>query len=178
MSLFLPTATFTRINNVTVDTLNRLKAKAVFLDVDNTLAYHGSPEPLEGTLEWAQEVIKSGIEIVIISNNFKSRVEPFANKFNLPFVSFAQKPFPYSFYRAKQKLKNKNIKSKDCVVIGDQVFTDIVGANMSGMKSILLEPAIDERSFSFVIRRNIEQSIRKRIAFKKDVNGFIDKKRR
>lgn len=176
MSLFLPTATFTRINNITVDTLNRLGAKAVFLDVDNTLAYHGSPEPLEGTLEWAQEVTKSCIEIVIISNNFKSRVEPFANKFNLPFVSFAQKPFPYSFYRAKQRLKNKNISSKNCVVIGDQVFTDIIGANIAGMKSILLDPATDEQSLRFIIRRNIEKPIRKKITFKKDVNGFIDKK--
>ena len=66
MALFLPTATFRGIKDITIEILNKLSAKAVFLDVDNTLAYHGSPEPLEGAVEWAKMILNAGIEIVII----------------------------------------------------------------------------------------------------------------
>ena len=102
-----------------------------------------------------------------------SRVKPFAQKFNLPFVSFAQKPFPYSFYRAKKKLKN-TVKNKECVVIGDQIFTDIIGANILNIKSILVTPSINEETFSFILRRRIERPIRQKMSRRKDSDGFIN----
>ncbi len=173
MSLVLPTAAFNKITDIGIEVLKKLNAKAVFLDIDNTLAHHGNPEPFDGALDWTKKVIETGIEIVIISNNFSSRVKPFAQKFNLPFVSFAQKPFPYSFYRAKKKLKN-TVKNKECVVIGDQIFTDIIGANILNIKSILVTPSINEETFSFILRRRIERPIRQKMSRRKDSDGFIN----
>lgn len=161
MSLFMPTVALPRVTDISIELLRSMGAEAVFLDVDNTLALHGSQKPFPGSVEWTHRVREAGFQILIMSNNLKSRVEPFAALFDLPFVCFAQKPFPLGVPYAKKKY---GLKSEQVVVVGDQVFTDILGANWAGMKSILLEPENCEDSLSFRFRRALERPVRKRIA--------------
>ncbi len=161
MALFLPTYSCKKLTDVTLNMLRSMKAEAVFLDVDNTLAFHGSQEPFEGVVEWTQMVRQDGISIIIMSNNLKSRVEPFAKKFDLPYVCFAQKPFPLGLPYARKKLVRKS--PDKIVVIGDQVYTDILGANLHGMQSVLLEPAAVEGSASFHFRRWLEKPVRRKL---------------
>jgi len=163
MALFLPTIAVNKVTDITPALVRAIKADSILLDVDNTLAFPGSQQPLEGTVEWAGAMKKSGIKIIIMSNNFKKRVQPFVAKYDLPFMSFSLKPLPFAYFRAMRKLKAKR---KDVVVVGDQIFTDIIGANFSFMKSILLMPAEKETSFSFRIKRKCENRIRKRILIK------------
>lgn len=160
MALFLPTVAVNKVTDITPALVRALKTDSILLDVDNTLAYPGSQEPLEGTIEWAGAMKKAGIKIIIMSNNFKKRVQPFVAKYDLPFMSFSVKPLPFAYFRAMRKLKAKR---KDVVVVGDQIFTDVVGSNFSFMKSILLMPAVNETSFSFRVKRKLEAAVRKRI---------------
>ena len=92
-----------------------------------------------------------------MSNNFKKRVEPFAAKYKLPFMYLSLKPLPLAYFRAVHKL---GVKHKEVVVVGDQIFTDIIGSNFSFMKSILLVPMGKEKSLSFTIRRGFEKPLR------------------
>lgn len=160
MSWLMPTYAVKHVTDISIELLRSMGAKMLFLDVDNTLALHGSQQPFEGAVEWTHQVRAQGIQIVIMSNNLKSRVEPFAKLFDLPFICFAQKPFPLGVPYAKKKY---GLSSKDVVVIGDQIFTDILGANWAGMRSILLEPEACEHSMSFRFRRALERPIRKKI---------------
>jgi HAD superfamily phosphatase (TIGR01668 family) len=169
MSLLLPTVALKQVTDITIELLQSMGARAIFLDVDNTLARHGSQIPFEGAVAWTHRVREEGIEIIIISNNLKSRVAPFAKQFDLPFVCFAQKPFPLGMPYAKKLLGRS---AKEIVVVGDQIFTDVLGANLAGMKSILLEPKAEEDSMSFRFRRWLEHSIRRKIEQRKgDVHG-------
>lgn len=161
MALFLPTAAVERVTDIRPDMIYAMKARAIILDVDNTLAVHGSPEPFAGTVEWVRSMERAGIRVVIMSNNFKRRVEPFAAKYRLPFLCFAMKPLPFSYWKAAEKM---GVRRSGAVAVGDQIFTDVVGANLARMKSILLVPADEESTFSFWLRRKLEQPIRRRIA--------------
>lgn len=137
-----------------------MDANAILLDVDNTLALHGSQTPFPGTVEWAKHMRKAGIRLVLVSNNFKKRVEPFAAKYGLPFLSLSLKPFPAAYHRAVRRL---GVEPGEAVVVGDQIFTDVFGANWAGIKSILLVPAGMEQSLSFRLRRALEKPIRRKI---------------
>lgn len=161
MSFFLPTVSLKRVTDISEKLLNSLEIRAVFLDVDNTLSIHGSQNPFEGSVAWAQNLAKQGFQLFIISNNFRERVEPFAAQFQLPFVHFAAKPLPWGYLKAKKGLKDK-VKNSQCLVVGDQIFTDIIGANLCGMKSVLLEPIQLEDTASFRLRRKWERRFREK----------------
>lgn len=160
MALFLPTAAVEKVTDITPELIMGMKANAILLDVDNTLALHGSQLPFPGTVEWTYRMRQAGIHIIIMSNNFKKRVAPFAAKYNLPFLACSLKPLPGSYFRAARRL---GVGRGEAVAVGDQIFTDILGANLSHMKSILLLPVGEETSFSFFLRRVLEKPVRKKI---------------
>lgn len=166
MAIFRPTAMKQGILSLTPEFFNELGVRALLLDVDNTIATYTSHEPIDGAVEWAHGLVNSGFRVIVVSNNYKKRVAPFAAKFGLGFISFAMKPFPFGYLKACSLLK---MKRSECAIIGDQIFTDVIGANMCGMKSVLLEPIEPEEGISFKIRRYFEKGLRPRYQKRKDV---------
>ena len=166
MGLFKPTAVRPRVGDVTAGLLRELGARAVLLDVDNTIATYTSHEPAAGAAEWARGLTEAGFRVVIVSNNYKRRVAPFAARFGVEFISFAVKPLPFGYIRAAKML---GLRCRDCVIIGDQIFTDVTGANMCGMKSVLLEPIEPEEGWTFRVRRYFERGLRQKFKSREDV---------
>ncbi len=163
MAFFRPTAVLSRVTEIRPDLLSQINVSALLLDVDNTVAKYTSHEPIPGAVKWARDMEKAGFKLVIVSNNFKKRVSSFARKFGLPCVSFALKPFPFGYLKARKLL---GVRRRDCAIVGDQIFTDVVGANLCGMKSILLSPIEPEDGITFKVRRLLESPLRRR--FEKD----------
>jgi len=160
LALFLPTVAVEKVTDITPELIYRMGGSALLLDVDNTLALHGSQIPFPGTIEWAGRIRAAGIQVIIMSNNFEKRVAPFAARYGLPFLSLSVKPFPLAYLRAIHRL---GVKRSQAVTVGDQIFTDVFGANLARVKSILLNPVEEESSFSFVVRRALERPIRRKI---------------
>lgn len=160
MALFLPSVAVEKAVEITPELLQAMGIKALILDVDNTLAQHGSPKPLEGTIEWSHRIRGAGIQMIILSNNTRSRVAPFAKKYEIPFLSMCMKPLPVAYWRGVRRM---GIKCRETAIVGDQIFTDVLGANLSCMRSILLTPVSEEKSVSFRIRRRLEKRIREKI---------------
>ena len=102
MAVFRPTGTLHRVTDITPELLGAMHIRALVLDVDNTMATHGSQTPYEGVLEWTQRMTAAGLRLVVVSNNYKKRVAPFAAQFSLPYISFACKPSPFGYLRAKR----------------------------------------------------------------------------
>lgn len=161
MALRYPTKMLHRITDVSPEILAEMKVRAVLLDVDDTLSAHGSQTPFPGSIEWAAGMLQHGFRLMILSNNTKDRVAPFAGQYDLPFLTFAAKPLPVGYLRAARRL---GVKPRECVIVGDQVFTDVLGANLCGMKSILLDPITLQESFSFRVRREWEKPVRQKMA--------------
>ena len=157
MSLLKPDYRFERITDIAAEDLIKAGIKLAMLDADNTLSFHGSRIPFEGVAEWIEEIRKSGIELVIISNNSKSRIEPFAEKLGLPFVYKSAKPLPKGFKKANGKF---GFEPEETAVIGDQIFTDVLGGKIFGAKVFLTEPLGPETDFFIKIKRKIEKFIR------------------
>ena len=155
MSLFFPTIYRRRVTDVTVEDLRRLDVDCLLLDVDNTLTTHDAPDLTDEVKMWLAQMRAAGFALVIVSNNRAERVAPFAEKIGLPYYAHARKPLPFGF-RAAAKLAG--VHRKQCVVIGDQIFTDMLGANLAGIPSILLEPIQFETEQKFIVfKRKIEK---------------------
>lgn len=157
LSVLKPQYRFNCILDITAEDLKAAGAKLVLLDADNTLSLHGSQEPHSGVPEWIEEIKKSGIELVIVSNNSESRIKPFAEKLGLPFVFKGAKPLPKGF---KKACKMFGVSPKESAVIGDQIFTDVLGGNWIGAKVFLTEPLGPETDFFIKLKRKIEKYIR------------------
>lgn len=168
MGIFTPAALRGRVTDITPELLRGLGAQAVLLDVDNTIAAYSSHQPLPGAVAWVQGLAAAGFRVIIVSNNYKKRVSAFAARFGLDCISFALKPLPFGYLRAARRL---GARARHCVVVGDQIFTDVLGANLCGMPSILLTPLEVEEGFTFRVRRFFERGLRRRLAKKLGKGG-------
>ncbi len=168
--MLYPTAIFNRAFDITPLYLINNNIKALILDVDNTLTGHGSQKlPLE-IEKWLSEMNSAGIKMVIVSNNFKKRVEPFAKSINLKFCAFSCKPSPLGLAKATKML---GVKKSEVALVGDQIFTDILGANIYNIKSLLVLPMYGDIKFTIRLKRAMEKPIIK--AFLKKGNIINEK---
>lgn len=159
MSVFFPTLLHRRVTDVTKAQLERLGVYALILDVDNTLTTHGHPEPAEKVMDWLEEMRSAGIKLIILSNNKEKRVQPFAQRLGLEHTSRAAKPLPVGFWRAARRL---GLPPARIAVVGDQIFTDILGGNWFGAATILVEPIRPETGWVFRLKRRLEVRILRR----------------
>lgn len=164
MSLFYPSMIRRRITDITLEDLHALGAQGLLLDVDNTLTTHGSQTLDPAVKDWLEKMAGEGISLTIVSNALPRRVQPFAEKIGLRAIAFACKPFPVGFFRGARRLV---LPRQACVVVGDQVFTDILGARLGRFPSILLEPIRNENGKPTLrLKRWLEKGIRRRFSQK------------
>ena len=136
--------------------LNKNQIKGLLLDVDNTLLYYDRTR-VKGLDEWIKNKKNEGIKLCILSNtNKKDKVQSLANDLDIPFIYFAKKPLKSGFKRAQKIL---NLEPDYIGVVGDQIFTDILGANRMNMKSILTKPLEERDIFITKIKRPLEEYI-------------------
>ena len=150
------------ITDITVELLKQHDIKALLLDVDNTMSTHHGTVLTDGLMEWIAAMKESGIKLMVLSNSKRFRIEPFAARIGLPFISLGCKPLPTGYLRGVKALGEKR---KNVAIVGDQIFTDILGGNIVGVKSILLTPIKLEDGWSFKVRRKLEKKLYKKYKF-------------
>lgn len=160
MAILKPSCFLDSVLEITPEILKKNNIKSIFIDIDDTLTTHGSPHIDKEIVDWINLMKSNKISLTLVSNNFKKRVQKFADKISLPFVYFSCKPLPIGFFWA---LRKEKIKKSEAVVVGDQIFTDILGANLFGIKSILVEPRSKSKTISLKIKRFIEKPVKKRL---------------
>lgn len=151
------------ITDITVELLKNHDIKALLLDVDNTMSTHHGTILTEGLMEWIAKMQQSGIKLMVLSNSKRFRIQPFAARIGLPFISLGCKPLPTGYLRGVKALGEKR---NNVAIVGDQIFTDILGGNAVGVKTILLTPIKPEDGWSFKIRRKLEKKLYKKYGFK------------
>ena len=155
-----PNAYFSKVQDITIGFLIKNEIKALILDVDNTLIDYNKNLSDE-VIKWALNLQGQGIKIYILSNSNKhEKVKNVADKINAPYINFAKKPFKKGFLKVKENLK---IEEKRIAVVGDQIFTDIIGGNRCNMFTILVDP-VDEKDFWYTAwKRPIENKLKKKL---------------
>lgn len=144
------------VQEISIELLKQYKLKGLILDVDNTLIDYNKNMP-SGILNWSETLKKANISLCIVSNsNHKEKVEQVAKKLNIPYIYFAKKPCKSGLKKAKAILK---LESEQIGLVGDQIMTDIIGANRMKMFPILVKPISEKDIWITKIKRPIENRI-------------------
>lgn len=157
--IFYPKGYFNKVSEISLEYLKENNIKGLILDVDNTLIdYYKNMS--DDTIKWANELKRNGIRMCILSNsNKQEKVKEVASKLELEYTYFGMKPFKRGF---KKAIKMLDLKNNEIAAVGDQIFTDVIGANRMKMFSILVEPIEEKDIFVTLIKRPIENYIKKK----------------
>ena len=137
LQLLCPNRYYNTISEVDDRELDDLGIEGIIIDLDNTLIPYYRRQVDEATMQWLQKAQENNFKLCIVSNNFASHGEGLARQLNIPAIWSAVKPRRRSFKRALQIME---LSPQKVAVIGDQMFTDILGGNRLGMYTILVVP--------------------------------------
>lgn len=142
MGLLSPDRYVAAVERIDLEGLKRAGVRALLLDRDNTIVPRDretAPAVVEAWLDRAREL---GFSLHIVSNNFhRSQVARSAEELGMGFISHAMKPTPFALKRALGKL---GIARHEAVMIGDQVYTDVLAGKLAGIETILVRPQSSE----------------------------------
>ncbi len=145
-----------KVTDIQPEFLKEKNIKALILDVDNTLLDFNL-NIIDGLKQWYDNISKNNIKCMILSNSSKTKkVEKVANLLNISYINFAMKPLKKGFKLAQKQL---DIPNENIAVIGDQIFTDVIGAKRSNMFSILVKPLAEKDLFLTRIKRPLENIV-------------------
>ena len=162
--IFYPDGYFNKLAEINLTYLKQNNIKGLILDVDNTLIDYYK-NITEDTIRWVNELKQQKIKMYILSNsNQQEKVKEVAQKLGLPYSYFAMKPLKRGFIKAQKMLA---LNPTEIAVIGDQIFTDVIGANRMKMHSILIEPQEEKDLLITLIKRPIESYIKRKYLEKK-----------
>ncbi|WP_157801082.1 YqeG family HAD IIIA-type phosphatase [Bacillus solitudinis] len=158
MKKLLPNEYVKSIYDIDFDNLKKNGIKAIITDLDNTLVEWDRPNSTPEVREWVKKVEELGMKVTIVSNNNEKRVKAFATPEKMVFIHSAKKPIGRSFRLA---CKNMGVIPSETVVIGDQIFTDVLGGNRAGIQTILVVPVASTDGIATKFNRRMERIILK-----------------
>lgn len=154
--LFKPTFWLKSVLDIDEEFLRKNRVRALILDMDNTLSMHGDPAAECGVPEWLAKMRRLGVRMCVVSNNTTKRVAPLAAKLGLPFTANGAKPLTFGVNRAVKKMR---VKKRETLVVGDQIFTDVMAGNLAGIRTVLVEPFHLEKTWTFRLKRKAESIV-------------------
>jgi HAD superfamily phosphatase (TIGR01668 family) len=150
----LPDLHVDSIYDIDLTALKERGIKGIITDLDNTLIEWDRPSATPELIEWLKKLQDKGFKLIVVSNNNSSRVGSFADPLGIPFIHGAKKPFHKAFKLAQQQM---NLDPQQVVVIGDQLFTDVLGGNRLDLFTILVLPVAQSDGFFTRFNRRLEK---------------------
>ena len=133
MLSFLPRFIFPKITDIAPEFLAERGIRLLLMDFDNTMLPYTTDVPEQELLDWLGKLCESGIKLCIVSNSHKSRVPQFSERYGVPCQTHAAKPSPKGIRLAMQRFGADKTQT---ALVGDQIFTDVLGANLAGVTAI------------------------------------------
>lgn len=160
-----PDLVYDKIEDIDLSFIKKKGIKGVILDIDNTLVIPHTHAD-ERAIAFVNKVKGEGLKACIVSNNIYERAESFAKEVDLDFVCDGNKPSRRPFLLALDKL---SLKPTEVAVVGDQIFTDVLGGNRMNMLTILVSPICNLENYFIKFKRLCEKLIM--LTFKGGKNG-------
>ena len=133
----VPDLTFPALTDVTAEALRSRGITFLMMDFDNTIVPYTTDVPSPAFRSWVQEMRSSGIFLCVVSNSRKPRVVRFCQENGLACVTHSRKPFQKGI---REALARYRLDPRRTALAGDQIYTDVLGANCGGLTSILITP--------------------------------------
>lgn len=148
----LPTMVTDSLTDITPALLEREGIRLLMLDFDNTVVPYTTDVPTADMEVWLRCMIRVGVRLCVVSNSKKPRVRRFCRKYGIPCVTHAGKPGTRGIREAMAEF---GAEPGECALVGDQIFTDTLGANRAGIRCVLVK-AIHNHNFWLKARHVLE----------------------
>lgn len=158
LNVFLPSNYSKSVFDLNFAKLKKEGIKGIITDLDNTLVPWDEPSANQTVINWIEEAKRHEIKVIIASNNSEERVKHFCNPLDIPYIHRAKKPLKGVYKKALERLE---LEKEEVVAIGDQLMTDIFGANLFGVKTILVVPVAVTDGLTTKFNRMMERQVLK-----------------
>lgn len=152
---FYPTEYRNSTYDIDFDALYKKGFKGIIFDVDNTLVPHGAPADARSMM-LISHLKEVGFQMMLLSNNKEPRVKSFHDKVQVPYIYKAGKPKKAGYQKA---MKRMYTVPSTTIFVGDQLFTDVFGANRCGIHTILVKPIHPKEEIQIVLKRYLEKIV-------------------
>jgi len=158
VSLLRPFLVLQRASDLDASVLKDMDVSGLIIDIDNTIVPWRGEEPEDGVRDWIKGLLNGGISLVLVSNAGGPRAARMGETLGVPVVAPAKKPLRGGYKTALDILK---LEKKHVASLGDQIFTDVLGGNRSGIKTILVPPLSEKEFAGTRLVRLVERRYRK-----------------
>ena len=153
MSLsFLPRHIYPALTAIDPARLATDGVRLLMLDFDNTIVPYTTNDPTDQMHAWLTRARDSEIQICVVSNSKRGRVVEFCKKYDIDCITHAKKPFSRGI---RECLRRYDMEPQRAALVGDQIYTDVLGATCAGVRSILI-PAIHNHNIWLKLRHVAE----------------------
>ena len=160
MKLIYPDVYLKNVQEINIEFVTKNKLKLLILDVDNTLIDYDEILSKD-VIKWAKDIQNKGVKLYILSNsNKKEKIKKVADRIKVKYKTFAKKPLKTGFMKIQKEL---DIPVENIGVVGDQIFTDVIGGNRCKMFTILVDPIKEKDYWYTAWKRPIENKIKRKI---------------
>lgn len=156
----MPNLYLSSVYELDTNILKHRNIQNIIIDIDNTLVAWETELADEKTIDLVKKLLADDFKVCILSNNTKKRVEVFNEALSLPAIHKAGKPRRSAYKKALLQLKAEPSKT---AVIGDQIFTDVLGGNRMGMFTVLVKPINQKEFIGTRLVRIVERSVLKKL---------------
>ncbi len=137
MTILVADKKFERFEDVTPDFLKKEGVKLLLCDLDNTLRLHSEKEPADELADWVEDLKKSGIKIIIVSNNGRKKmIQKFCEPIDVPCYWWATKPLSTKLTKA---MNEYGFKASETAMLGDKWSTDVLAAKFARIRAYKVE---------------------------------------
>lgn len=155
-NLLTPNLHLNNIFEIDADHLKSLGIKGIITDMDNTLVPWSDRTVYPRLAEWFANLKGKGFKVFIVSNNSKDRGGQLARELDIPAIWYAIKPRRRAFRKALEQMR---LSPEEVAVVGDQIFTDVLGGNRLGLYTIHVTPISEKEFISTKLMRMLERFI-------------------
>ena len=149
---FLPRAMTDTVTEVRPEWLHARNIRLLMLDFDNTIVPYTTSTPAEEVDQWLVQMLDSDIQVCVVSNSKRDRVKIFCEKYGLHCITHAGKPGTKGILECLRKF---GCKPEEAMLIGDQIYTDTLGGNRAGVRTVLVK-SIHNHTFWLKLRHVAE----------------------
>ena len=148
----LPCVITEKLTDLTPAFLQEKNVRLLMLDFDNTIVPYTTSTPTEEMDAWLKAMLRSDIQLCVVSNSKRDRVKIFCQKYGMDCITHAKKPFSRGI---RECLAKYGISPAESAIVGDQIFTDTLGGNCAGVMTVLVK-AIDNHNIWLKLRHVAE----------------------
>ncbi len=154
--IFYPKEYIESVFMLTPEKLKGLGIDTIMFDIDNTLVPFYIRKATDEVKEYFESLAKEGINVCILSNSKRERTEDFICGLDIPYVYRARKPLNKGLNKL---IKRMGVLPSHCLIVGDQIFTDVLVGNLNGIYSVLVKKADKRDEWITAVKRPFEKIV-------------------